>query len=53
MTQSITETNLIEPGGHIDCHLSASVDTIGGLLGLFSKIRSISVTILVFNFGTS
>lgn len=44
---------LMEPGGHIDCHLSAKVDTMGGLVGLFSKIRSISVTMLVFSFGMS
>lgn len=44
---------LIEPGGHIDCHLSAKVDTIGGLLGLFSKILSISATIFAFSFGTN
>lgn len=43
----------MEPGGHIDCHLSAKVDTMGGRVGLFSKMRSISAIIFVFNFGTS
>lgn len=43
----------MDPGGHIDCHLSARVDTIGGLEGLFSNIRSISAIVVVFNFGNN
>lgn len=43
----------MEPGGQIDCHLSAKVDTIGGLVGLFSNILSISAIILLFNLGTN
>lgn len=43
----------MEPGGHIDCHLSDMVDIIGGLVGLFSKIPSISAIMLVLSFGMS
>lgn len=43
----------MEPGGHIDCHLSARVDTIGGRVGLFSKMRSISAITLELSFGTN
>lgn len=53
MTCLCDGTYLTEPGGHIDCHLSAKVDTIGGRVGLFSKIFSISWTMLVFSFGMS
>lgn len=42
---------LMDPGGHIDCHLSANVDTMGGRVGLFSKMRSISAIMLVLSLG--
>jgi hypothetical protein len=41
------------PGGHIDCHLSARVDTMGGRMGLLSRILSSSFIVLVLSFGTS
>lgn len=41
------------PWGHIDCHLSARVDTIGGRDGLLSSILSISFIMLVLSFGMS
>lgn len=41
------------PWGHIDCHLSASVDTIGGRQGLLSSILSISFIMFVLSFGMS
>jgi hypothetical protein len=41
------------PGGHIDCHLSAIVDTIGGRIGLLSRILSSSFIVLVLSLGTS
>ena len=41
------------PGGHTDCHLSARVDTMGGRMGLLSKILSSSFIVLVFSLGTS
>lgn len=41
------------PWGHIDCHLSARVDIIGGRDGLLSRILSISLIMFAFNFGIS
>lgn len=41
------------PGGPADCHLSASVDIAGGLIGLFSSILSNSSMTPVDNRGRS
>lgn len=40
-------------GGSIVCHLSANVDTIGALAGLFPSTFSSSDITVVFNFGTN
>ena len=47
------ETAPAPPGGQTVCHLSASVDTMGGLAGLLSKMRSRSVMVVAFSLGTS
>lgn len=47
------ETPPTPPGGQTVCHLSASVDTMGGLVGLLSRMRSRSVMVVALSLGTS
>lgn len=47
------ETPPTPPGGQTVCHLSARVDTMGGLVGLLSRMRSRSVMVVALSLGTS